>query len=684
MLPFLARYNARRKYALRDDEHASGSRTPTKSKFEQANFLSWDGEGVDKEDGRQVYGLLANSQEDYWINPDGLSSRQCFQALTSEKYAKTCIHTIFGGSYDTTMMLRDLPEDKLRLLHKGDDPVHWEEFILLYRARKSLTVSRCEYEERHGKRHILWDKKGPIVRRTAVLWDVFGFFQKRFVDVLFEWFAGTPFEQKYAPIMQDIIKGKEKRGNFSFEEMRSFVLPYCLSECRALKDLCGLLAERVKECGLVLARWDGAGAASSAALRKFNVQQHIKLKDIEHTPEHILYVAEHAFYGANIETFKFGTINVPVHHYDIRSAYPDALRRLPSLKGGKWVKVTRNQISPGSLWIGHIEWQCPKEFLYGPAPFSWRGPGGYVRRPLHGKGWQWGFEIEACEACMPEVKIVFDLMYLFVPGNGDKPFKFIEDMYEQRRLYKEKGNGAEKVLKLTMNGMYGKTAQSLGYNIERGRKPPFHSPVYSGACLSFVRAKIMLVVSEKRDAIVSIATDGIFSLRPLDVDIGPGLGQWEYELCANMTLVQSGFYWYTSGKGEEQEYYRGFNRGSVSRQQIDSLYAQGDVWSVALPTKRFVTIGAAKGLNDFSQLAAWREKDRELDLYQQSSSKRVWLGEREQFDPGIMISRAKQVDEQLFIDHPEALESARYSFDWKDEFDGQGVREFVEELFHQE
>jgi hypothetical protein len=576
--------------------------------------------------------------------------------------------------------VRDLPVSSLLLLHQGDKTVRWQEFLLSYRARKSLTVSRCAYEERKGERYITWTKQGPKVLKTVVLWDVFGFFQKKFVSVLQEWFAGTPLEHKYAGTIDDIIQGKQRRGSFTIEEMRTMVLPYCLAECAALEDLMHLLSQRIKDAQLVLSRWDGAGAVSSAAMTKYGIKSHIKTKEGEdYTPVHITYAAEHAFFGGWIEAFKFGSIRHPLHRYDICSAYPDALRRLPSLRGGEWVPC--NRPSMGSLWIAHISWSCPEHYLFGPCPFSWRGPGGLVRRLLQGQGWQWGYEIEACLDSMPDIQVCIDRAYEFVPATDDKPFAYIEDFYEQRRAYKQAGNGAEKVLKLAMNGCWGKTAQSLGYNKERGKKPPFHSMVYAGAAISWARAKLTRAVAQKRDAIIAVATDGIYSLQELDLDIGSDLGQWEHELLQSMTLVQPGFYWFTNLKGEEKKYYRGFNEGCVSRQQIDDLYAKEEAWKISLPTKRFVTLGAAVGLHNFSLMGTWREKSRELDLYHQSSSKRVWLGERETFDDNIRLTRARQFD---FSEHPELRESRKYEFEWDSEFDGQRVREFVEDMFHQE
>lgn len=688
-----------------------GSHGEKKSKFRRAKFLAWDGEGLQKGD-QQVYGLLANSEGHYWLDVNGLSTLSCLYALTDESYTRNTIHVCFGASYDVNMMLGDVPEDVLRELHAGNGRVRWREFDLEYRPRKSFSVTRYKMEERDGKVYRIFDKKRNryIVERSVTLFDVFGFFQKKFVSVLQEWFRGTRFENKYQTTIEDIKLGKQRRGEFTETEVLSFVLPYCLAECEALRDLMGILHGYIDEAGLVLSRWDGAGAVAAALMKKHNIKQFIRRgPNLEWPaePAKVTLAAEYAYFGGWIECFKFGHIAPKImpdgslrkiKHGDIKSAYPDQEEKLQSLIHGTWQFHEYGKYLPlselqdwirslPSFFVAHIEWQCPDRYKYIPCPFSWRNPSGNVSRPLWGKGWQWSPEILACMDVCPDVQVWVNRIYTFHPTEDVRPFAFIRDIYQARAKHKKEGKGIEKVEKLEMNSTYGKLAQSLGYNSERNTKPPYHCLVYAGLITSGTRAKILRVAMQKPEAIISIATDGIYSLDALDLDIGDDLGQWEYTEHEDMTIVQSGFYWYSTledGKIKESHYYRGFNEGSISREDVVRAYQFGEL-ELPVSTTRFVTLGSAIGLNNFSIWRTWRTIDRMLDLWMQRSSKRVWLGELDKTDPHIMLSRVRQIDPYFFEDNPEALESSKYSFDW-DEYaiDGISARELAEELFTQE
>lgn len=684
----------------------SGKRTkngPKKSKFEYAKFLAWDGEGLQKGN-QQVYGLLANSNGDYWIDTNGLSTLSCLYALTDEGYTNNTTHVAFGSSYDVNMMLRDVPEQILRELHAGNGRVRWREFDLEYRPRKSFTVWRYRMEERDGQVYRVFNKRANsyILEKTVTLWDTFGFFQKKFVSVLQEWFAGTPFEDKYRPVIDDIKLGKQRRGEFTETEVRTFVLPYCLSECEALRDIMGILHGYIVEAGLVLNRWDGAGAIAAALMKKYEIKSYIRRGpnlDIAAEPSYVTLAAEFAYYGGWIECFKFGDIKRLIYHYDIRSAYPDKSRKLLSLMHGTWKQYIFGNYLPvedievflrnlPSFFVAHIEWRCPDKYNHLPCPFSWRSKQGNVSRPLHGRGWQWSPEILACMDCYPDVEIKIIRVYAFEPSENIYPFSFLENIYRSRAEHKRQKKGVEKVEKLEMNSTYGKTAQSLGYNEARKRKPPYHCLVYAGLITSMTRAQILRAVSQHPDKIISIATDGIYSLEPLDVCISDNLGDWEFTLHESMTIVQSGFYWYSTrnekGEIEESHYYRGFNEGSVSRQDVVRAYQMGEL-ELPVETTRFITLGAAMGLNDFSTWCTWRTARRMLDLWTQKSGKRVWLGELDPLDPDIYISRTKSISPQMLFTNPEAIESNKYTFDWDgEEFDGQPARLLAEEMFEQE
>jgi hypothetical protein len=62
--------------------------------------------------------------------------------------------------------------------------------------------------------------------------------------------------------------------------------------------------------------------------------------------------ANHAFFGGRIELLKQGVTTEALFSYDISSAYPGIIARLPSMKGGRWRVVknpTREEIEQASM-----------------------------------------------------------------------------------------------------------------------------------------------------------------------------------------------------------------------------------------------------------------------------------------------------------------------------------------------
>lgn len=73
-------------------------------------------------------------------------------------------------------------------------------------------------------------------------------------------------------------------------------------------------------------------------------------------------------------------------------------------------------------------------------------------------------------------------------------------------------------LKLALNSLYGKLAQRSGSG-------PYHDAAAAGLVTAMTRARLIEAIAYDPEAVVIAATDGVFSLRPLPLDIGDGLGQ---------------------------------------------------------------------------------------------------------------------------------------------------------------
>ena len=108
------------------------------------------------------------------------------------------------------------------------------------------------------------------------------------------------------------------------------------------------------------------------------------------------------------------------------------------------------------------------------------------------------------------------------------------DLYEERRRIGSNTRGYP--LKLGLNSLYGKMAQRCG----RG---PYHDVVSAGLITAITRARLIEAIGQDPHSVVMVATDAVFSTRPLSLDIGERLGQWEEKVWPDLFIAQPGVYW---------------------------------------------------------------------------------------------------------------------------------------------
>jgi hypothetical protein len=113
-------------------------------------------------------------------------------------------------------------------------------------------------------------------------------------------------------------------------------------------------------------------------------------------------------------------------------------------------------------------------------------------------------------------------------------FNWVNDLYEERRRIGSKTRGYP--LKLGLASLYGKMAQRCG----RG---PYHDVVPAGLITAITRAQPIEAIGQDPHSVVMVATDAVFRTRPLSLDIGEGLGQWEEKVWPDLFIAQPGVYW---------------------------------------------------------------------------------------------------------------------------------------------
>lgn len=517
-------------------------------------WIGVDGEGVGRKPHRYV--LLACSDGDYVESRAGLSTIDCLNFLLDlgSRDARVCGYYL---SYDWTMILRDLDNAALYMLFRPE-----------LRALDNGTFSRVSYEgfQIHWLAGAMWLKDAT---RKVTVWDLGKYYQGPFIGALQDW-------QIRPDVQAEIGAMKLRRSLFTWREMPR-IRRYCLSECEALAEFATAVERAHTAADLKPRGWFGPGSTASVLLNRHEMQHRRGV-----VPAPMLEAVSCAFFGGRAEISRAGRVRGPVYAYDISSAYPHHASQLPCLEHGRWEKVTSEKKLRGkdvvnALVRGHIRSALG---AWGPLPI--RIPSGSIVFPRSGAS-GWWYRDEWLTARAGWKGLEFDHAYVLRRECKCRPFAFLPELFAHRRAVgKESGEG--KVLKLALNSVYGKLAQTIG-------KAQFASRLWAGMITSGTRAQVLELMLRHKSisSVLMIATDGLFSTERHTVDKEIVLGGWERAEHDGMTLVRPGIYWL----GENKLRARGLGRESlgVAKVELAKALARGDELVSLAPR---TTFGGAK------------------------------------------------------------------------------------------
>lgn len=513
-------------------------------------FVAIDGEGVQSD-----YNLLAANGHP-WIGrkPGRLTTEECLDYLLNlprgSENGRKPIYVWFSFDYDINMILQDIPfrgeKGSIEALRR-ENSITWRGYRITYLRRKILRIAR-------GKR-----------RHTS--YDIWGFFQATFEQSLEDW---------KVPLPDIITKGKKARGNFSRWSLKRIV-EYNQAELEALSELGEKLRDSILPLDLPIQSWHGPAALAASWLRKNGTKKWLPIE--EYHPD-FSDVTKRAYFGGRIDVAGYGIID-PVFHYDIVSAYPSATRNIPNLRNLKW-KCTREGLPAGGIYCARIRWQIPEQYW---SPFPWRSSNGSIRYPLEGEGWYWNWEVEAALEKYGESN--FEIVEVwYAEGNIEYPFRnLIEETFQYRHELKAQNHPSHIPVKLILNSLYGKFAQTVG-------KATYYSPIWAGLITSETRAKLMRVLDEN---VVCVMTDSVWSKKTLRVPIGKNLGDWEYQPDRKLILAEAGLYQSIQADGTRGTWQRGFDRRNpVDIEKLVNLWLWDDpTYQPVYNVNRFIGMGLA-------------------------------------------------------------------------------------------
>lgn len=534
-------------------------------------FVGVDGEGTTIGD-EHFYNLLrAGSQT--LENADGspLSWWQCLNFLSSLPPENEYVSYFFD--YDVTMILRGCREERIRRLldrearttegFSGPLPVDIDEFTIEYLPKKEFRVKR------HG---------GHWVRIS----DTGTFFQSAFVTTLEKWKVVDDWT------LAKIMMGKEKRSIVT--QIDEEVREYNGLEIQALEGLMERFRDVCETIGYVPRLWQGPGNLATAMFRKHRIPKAETLTDI---PDEVWRWAQAAYYGGRFETTAVGDVKGPVYQYDINSAYPWAITQLPCLVHAQWEKV--NTRPTDKFWVAYMGFGhgTTRQLCHLPI----RLDDGSIRYPQKGRGWYWSVEVLAAEQA--GTTTYCDSGYWTLKQTClCTPFDWVRTLYVMRVALGKSDKGM--VLKLALNSLYGKTAQSIG-------SAPYGNPIWASLITALTRAALITAYSQAPESCYMLATDGLFMGQKLDLPINTHLGGWEEtEHADGMFIIQPGLYFVS---GAQYPKTRGIPMRKVLERESEFRLVwserSGDIPSVTIPMRNFIGLRLAIARNRYETAGQW-------------------------------------------------------------------------------
>lgn len=552
--------------------------------FKDRKFIAWDGEGRNRIGRSQAYMLFGNS-EGGEISGRDLGTDECLSLIVKTGFEHpNRIHVWYGGNYDVNMILKDVPKKRLEELNKTKT-TKYKQWIIENLPRKWFRV---------------YDKVNKI---NVKIYDVVSFFNCIFIEAVSE-YLGDREELKI------VETGKAGRNTFRYRDLESKVRPYMRLELILLVDLMTRLRNLLASIGVHPTSWHGPGAIATKLLQNHG------LRDVltQNLPEGVKLASQYAYFGGHVEPFKTGYYDKSVYSYDIRGAYPYAMSTMPNISKGLWIQKEYPALRHTSMvddfglykcrYRGDVE-RTFSDGILEMHPFPYRDSKNRIHYPTKVEGWYWGVEVNAAITVGDYVEI--DEAWVFVEDDPtDRPFAWINELYERRMIWKREGNPAQLAAKLGLNSIYGKLAQRVGWNEKDCTPPSWHQLEYAGYAVATSRAMVYIAMRMNPSSIITVETDGIFSTQPLNLTVGERLGEWEKKTYEGILFVQNGIYFTKSNDGWSKGKVRGFGKNVLT---FEKCYQSSHTLEpVTGQTRRFAGMSGFLGKGDIRH---WIENDME-------------------------------------------------------------------------
>lgn len=472
-------------------------------------FLGIDGEGWTTNNEHNYHMIVTSDPTMYISSETPLSTVDSLRFIANIPRVQNRHIVAYFFDYDVTMILRDIARDEPELAATlfVDDQSHYVWYMgygIKYMPHKHLTVL------------------GPNQQYPVTIHDMQGFFQSAFVKSLEKFDIGTEAERSAMAAMKDQRSVFDASG-------RAEILKYSQKECQFMVQLAEKIRDLSHAVKLNPYPYEGPGGLASRALARYYTRDRHHAS-IENMPEDVQRLLPLTMYGGRFETLACGPIPKVVKEYDRHSAYPAIMSDLPCLIHGAW----RRGSQPARYAFAHVQFRDRRLPDYGTAyPLPIRRRSGALIYPRNGSGWYWEHEYAGIDT----LDVSVSHRWFWKPSGCDcQPFEWVREMFAERERMEAEHKGSGIALKLTLNTLYGKCAQT------RPKVGPWCNFAYASIITSTLRRDMYdLYLKSDPMSVYMFATDAIFTSSELPVSHGLG-GLELADTYHDLTIVQPGMY----------------------------------------------------------------------------------------------------------------------------------------------
>jgi hypothetical protein len=352
----------------------------------------------------------------------------------------------------------------------------------------------------------------------------------------------------------DEVDGKILNESLDYwNDNLDLIIEYCIKDCELTENLGNFLIEKVKQVGIKIPKY----ITSHASFSRQIALEMCKIPSIRWTPINILDIATQTYFGGRFEVLQKGMFK-KLRGYDLNSAYPDTIRRLPSLKYGIWnvVRDLKDVSKKETIGFYKCRFRIPKGYI---SPFVIKNRGIVVNPDGYFETWITWYELDLLRKDVKYFKL--DYGYEYKPSKREYyPFeKMIDYLYERKSFYKydkkEKDEVLSWIFKIIMNALYGcfierhdviMIDKNDGSELKFTQSGKLFNPVYASIITARTRWKLLKDSGKRnRKHIVGFHTDSVISdkfLLRLWLKRGKKLGKWTMEKKGKSLIIMTGIY----------------------------------------------------------------------------------------------------------------------------------------------